>query len=322
MRAPTFRFHSRDRGQALNSPVAVAPVSPPGSTAAGPGIGAILSLGGLGIAAVATVVAFFGIGLALLIEPPARVIRSGPSAAAAVEAPSAVVLPAAAPAAAGVGQEAPAARADTHSPLHKAGESLASARNAAAATPPTIAQPRSEPTLKTAMTAAPATAVPGPSPAARTPEQAVHGPTAASPSVPSPPPQAETKPVPAAVAPEPRPPAPPSVVSAAPPANEAAVVAPPSAAEISALLTQGDDAFRGGDLTSARLYYLRAFAVGEGRGALGIGATYDPLFLRRFHLWLARADPAEARAWYLRARNLGSSEAGNRLAKLKARWYR
>jgi hypothetical protein len=88
---------------------------------------------------------------------------------------------------------------------------------------------------------------------------------------------------------------------------------------MTALLTQGDDAFRGGDLTSARLYYLRAFAVGDGRGALGIGASYDPLFLRRFHLWTERPDRAEARVWYLRARSLGAPEAESRLAKLKAR---
>jgi hypothetical protein len=88
---------------------------------------------------------------------------------------------------------------------------------------------------------------------------------------------------------------------------------------MTALLTQGDDAFREGDLTSARLYYLRAFAVGDGRGALGIGASYDPLFLRRFHLWTERADRNEARVWYLRARSLGASEAEGRLAKLKAK---
>ncbi len=90
-------------------------------------------------------------------------------------------------------------------------------------------------------------------------------------------------------------------------------------AETTAVLTRGDDAFRRGDLTSARLYYLRAFAVGDGRGALGIGASYDPLFLRRFHLWTERPDPAEARVWYLRADHLGTPEAESRLSKLTAK---
>jgi hypothetical protein len=102
------------------------------------------------------------------------------------------------------------------------------------------------------------------------------------------------------------------------PSAEPAVNSALTIAEIKAVLARGDDAFRKGDLTSARLYYLRAFAVGDGRGALGIGASYDRFFLRRFHLWTERADPAEARLWYLRAHNLGTPEAETRLSKLDA----
>jgi TPR repeat protein len=110
------------------------------------------------------------------------------------------------------------------------------------------------------------------------------------------------------------------------PAAHAAVAAETSVAsrllppaEIATLLTRGDAAFRDGDLTSARLYYLRAFGAGDGRGALGIGASYDPWFLRRFHLWTQRADPTEAKAWYVRARDLGSTEAESRLDRYKTR---
>jgi TPR repeat protein len=49
-----------------------------------------------------------------------------------------------------------------------------------------------------------------------------------------------------------------------------------------------------------------------------MGATYDPHFLRRYHLWTQRADPIEARRWYRRALDLGASEAGPRLDSLKA----
>jgi hypothetical protein len=101
--------------------------------------------------------------------------------------------------------------------------------------------------------------------------------------------------------------------------TEPQMTAPLSVAEITTLLAQGDDAFREGDLTSARLYYLRAFGAGDGRGALGLGASYDPEFLRRFHLWTQHADPAEARRWYLRARQLGASGADARLDKLGAK---
>ena len=97
------------------------------------------------------------------------------------------------------------------------------------------------------------------------------------------------------------------------------VVAPLAAPEINTLLLQGDAAFRRGDLASARLLYRRAFEAGEGRGALGIGASYDPFFLRRFHLWTQISDPDEARVWYLRAGELGTSEAKLRLDRLGTR---
>jgi hypothetical protein len=287
--------------------------------AAGPGIGIILSLGGLGIAAAVTIAAFFGIGLSLLIEHPAHIIRSRPLTPAVAQAPAAIAHPAAE-----ARRVVPATHGGTASPLHATAESLALGATASANQVPTVVvQAQSEPTFKSGTTTAPAAAIPGSAPAPTTPDTAAYGSAArSSPSAP-PPPQIETKPEPAhAAAAEPRPGAPVPAVNATGPAKEAAIGAAPSSAEISALLAQGDDAFRGGDVTSARLYYLRAFAVGEGRGALGIGATYDPLFLRRFHLWTDRAEPTEARAWYLRARNLGSSEAESRLAKLKAKPYR
>jgi hypothetical protein len=51
---------------------------------------------------------------------------------------------------------------------------------------------------------------------------------------------------------------------------------------------------------------------------MGIGASYDPLFLRRFHMWTQRADPDAARSWYLRARDLGTAAATSRLDRLNA----
>lgn len=104
--------------------------------------------------------------------------------------------------------------------------------------------------------------------------------------------------------------------------TEATITAPLPAAEIKSLLLQGDAAFRRGDLTSARLLYRRAFETGEGRGALGIGATYDPTFLQRFRLWTQIADPNQARVWYLRAGELGAAEAKLRLDRLGAKTNR
>jgi hypothetical protein len=105
----------------------------------------------------------------------------------------------------------------------------------------------------------------------------------------------------------------PAVPSAPPPSP------PLSEADITALLVRGDAAYRRGDLADARLFYQRALDAGESRGALGIGATYDPFFLRRFHLWTQHADKAAARDWYLRAGGeLSAGEAQRRIARLNA----
>ncbi len=92
-----------------------------------------------------------------------------------------------------------------------------------------------------------------------------------------------------------------------------------SAAEIRALLAHGNAAFRKGDIAAARLLFQRAADAGEGRGALGMGATYDPAFLRLSPLRILYGDPAEARAWYLHALVLGAAGAERRLINLQAR---
>jgi hypothetical protein len=90
-----------------------------------------------------------------------------------------------------------------------------------------------------------------------------------------------------------------------PGAAGAASLTPPhshlSAAEISELLTQGDARLQIGDVTSARLFYERAADAGDGRGAMRLGATFDPTFLQRAGLRNMRGDPAEAQFWYSRA---------------------
>jgi hypothetical protein len=319
MRSLMLRSRIREGDQVPQTPHPAASLSPPGSMTASLGIGAILSLGGLGVAGAATIVAFFGIGLSVLIEHPVRIIGSEPSAATAPRNAQATMLPAAE-----TGRQAPAPRGGTPLPPHMAGGSLASA----APTAPTNRVPTGVPlplgpSPKTAAILAPTPAVRSSSPDTTTLDLAVQGPATPPAPVASPqPPQAGAKPPPPArvpAAPQPHAASPMAAQDGRTAATERVLSRRLSAVEITALLTQGDDAFRVGDLTSARLYYLRAFAVGEGRGALGIGASYDPVFLRRFHLWTQPADPAEAYAWYLRARNLGDFEAESRLAKLKVK---
>jgi TPR repeat protein len=73
-------------------------------------------------------------------------------------------------------------------------------------------------------------------------------------------------------------------------------------------VARGDALFAGGDLSSARLFYERAADAGDGRAALKLGNTYDPVFLEFAHLRVT-GDVALAESWYIRARKLGETEA-------------
>jgi hypothetical protein len=92
-----------------------------------------------------------------------------------------------------------------------------------------------------------------------------------------------------------------------------------SAAEVTELLVHGDALLRTGDIASARLFYERAAAAGDGRAALHLGATFDPAFLGLAGLRNVRGDAAEARSWYSRALDLGAAEAKRPLNSLEAK---
>jgi hypothetical protein len=89
-----------------------------------------------------------------------------------------------------------------------------------------------------------------------------------------------------------------------------------SAAEIAGLLARGDEMFGLGDVSSARLFYERAAEGGEGRAALRLGNTFDPVFLDFAHLHGVRGDAGVAVLWYRRARDLGRAEAEILLKRL------
>jgi hypothetical protein len=92
-----------------------------------------------------------------------------------------------------------------------------------------------------------------------------------------------------------------------------------SVAEITELVEHGDALLHTGDVASARLFYERAAAAGDGRAALRLGATFDPAFLGRAGLGKVPADAAEARLWYGRALDLGAAEAKRQLNRLEAK---
>jgi hypothetical protein len=79
--------------------------------------------------------------------------------------------------------------------------------------------------------------------------------------------------------------------------------------DTAALVAQGDQFLSKSDVASARELYQRATEAGDGRGALRMGMTFDPVFLARWRLRGVRGDRAQAITWYRRASALGNAEA-------------
>jgi hypothetical protein len=129
--------------------------------------------------------------------------------------------------------------------------------------------------------------------------------------------EASASPAPAEAAPAPVP-----QPTIAPPSEDAAVAPPVSLSlgsdEIAMLLKRGKDAFSTGDLAAARLLLRRGAEAGSAEAALALGATFDPLVLRRLGAVGATPDPAQARQWYQKAVALGSTTASQPLAQLEA----
>jgi len=87
--------------------------------------------------------------------------------------------------------------------------------------------------------------------------------------------------------------------------------------EIAAKMKIGGDLMAHGDITAARMMFQRVAEAGEAAGAFALAETYDPVVLRPLRLRGGIApDPALARSWYEKARDLGSSAAPERLARL------
>lgn len=109
---------------------------------------------------------------------------------------------------------------------------------------------------------------------------------------------------------------------AAPPSSDAAVAQsvslPLDPDEVAMLLKRGKDALSTGDLAAARLLLRRAAEAGSADAAMALGATFDPLVLRRLGAIGAEPDAAQARKWYQKAVALGSTAASQPLAQLEA----
>jgi hypothetical protein len=93
------------------------------------------------------------------------------------------------------------------------------------------------------------------------------------------------------------------------PGASAAAVKPIDPQEAAALMERGRDLLRNGDVASAQLVFRRLAEAGKADAALALATTYDPRYLLEHNLVGIVGDEAKARAWYRRAKELGSMEA-------------
>jgi TPR repeat protein len=85
------------------------------------------------------------------------------------------------------------------------------------------------------------------------------------------------------------------------------------------LVARGEHDLAHGNVAQARQFFLHAANIGLARAALLLGATYDAHRLARMPALGIQPNAAMAHAWYQRARELGASEADERLAGLVGR---
>jgi TPR repeat protein len=91
------------------------------------------------------------------------------------------------------------------------------------------------------------------------------------------------------------------------------------ATRLSKLVEKGDASMQSGKIAAARLFYQSAAENGSAPAALALGGTYDSAELSRSNVVGGiKPDPALARKWYEKARELGSPEATRRLQQLRA----
>jgi hypothetical protein len=89
---------------------------------------------------------------------------------------------------------------------------------------------------------------------------------------------------------------------------------------IADLIEHGRKMIDVGYFAGARAYFKRAVEAGSGEAALELGATYDPDFIAQIGAHGIKADPAEARIWYERAKQLGVEGAEAKLKALRESW--
>jgi len=83
--------------------------------------------------------------------------------------------------------------------------------------------------------------------------------------------------------------------------------------DIATLMKLGNDALARGEVASARLAFRRAAESGNAEAAFALGETYEASALNKLGARGVSPDIAQARSWYQKARELGSTDAQKRL---------
>jgi hypothetical protein len=112
---------------------------------------------------------------------------------------------------------------------------------------------------------------------------------------------------------------PPPALSGAPLAPPAPKLSPADRQRALGLYAKGTEQLGNGNIYAARKFFELAANVGLPEAALAAAATYDPDELARLNVVGLQPDPAAARRWYEKARELGAGEASERLRRLGAR---
>src|SRR5262249_51470979 len=101
--------------------------------------------------------------------------------------------------------------------------------------------------------------------------------------------------------------------------RETALPLPPEERERAiGMYTKGQELLERGQVYAARKLFERAAEIGFAQAAVSLAATYDPEELSKMRVMGLPPDPAAARKWYEKARELGAVEATDRLRRLGA----
>lgn len=98
--------------------------------------------------------------------------------------------------------------------------------------------------------------------------------------------------------------------------SDAPAIRPIDPGEAAMLMARGRDFLASGDISAARVAFRRLADAGMPDAALALANTYDPAYLASHNVIGALGDSAMARRLYQRARELGSAEAGQILARM------